>query len=289
MHKAMIAIVVALAMPSETYATTFADEVKVCPVGGEKFTFMAMMSNTTWGTLPDGMPLGTGPYPVPLAQCPTNGLVLFRDFDAAEIQKLSSIVHGDRYQSNRKTQTPYYLAYELATALGDEDSRPWLLLSATWEAKNANPISDIAQRYMNQFAALVASLPLVATDLSSIALKARAANTLRELERFQEADTLRASIVIDPTAGGKDDDAKQNRAGWQQFIHELAQPIARNDSQRAPIDMIGDRMAAERCIEPEGNNLPTPSAPLSSFEREYCARPNLRAPIAQLRKWRTER
>ena len=268
-------------------ASTFVEVTKTCPVGGGKFKFPEQMSSTSWGTLPDGMTLGTGPNPYRLPQCPKNGLVMYRDFDRATIARLAPIIASAEYQSARVTETPYYLAYWLATKLGDED-RAWLLLAAGWEAKNADPVSPRALRYADEFVTLVATMPVNDRAFESIALRARAANALRERGHFAAAEALRASIKIAPDAGGTAANAVDNRTGWTTFLASLAAPIAREDTSRAPIDMIGEREAAARCVEPE--EKPNPSrlaaAPLSAFEQSYCARPELAESIAQIRKWR---
>jgi hypothetical protein len=61
-------------------ASTYAEETVKCPVGGEKFKYMVLMSITQWGALPDGMPIGSGYFPTQPPQCPKNGLVMYRDF-----------------------------------------------------------------------------------------------------------------------------------------------------------------------------------------------------------------
>jgi len=85
-------------------ATTFAPVEQKCPVGGKSFTSMEMMSTTTWGSLPDGMPLGVGPNPPPLPQCPDNGLVIYKDFDKGTVAKLPAIVLAESYQSLRRVR-----------------------------------------------------------------------------------------------------------------------------------------------------------------------------------------
>ncbi len=266
-------------------ASTFVPVVMTCAVGGEKFKFLDQASSTSWGQLPDGMRLGTGPNPGMLPQCPTNGLVMYREFDKATVEKLAPILAGVDYQALRATETPYYLAYWLAKRLGD-DSQAWLLLAAGWEAKNVDPASPRARRYAEEFIALVAAMPIDDMSLDSIALRARAANALRERARFAEAEALRASIKVGADAGGTASVAADNRAGWRDFLAALAAPFARGDSARAPIDMIGDREAAYRCLEPMMKPEPgaSPRTPLTAFEASFCARSDIAAAVAKLKK-----
>ena len=288
MRRGWLLGAIALGMTAPVAASTFFPVTKTCPIGGKTFAFSELGSISRWGGLPDGMPIGSGSFPVALPVCPDNGLVMFRAFDKAAVATLKPIVASADYQAKRTTETEYYLAYLLATALGDKDA-PWLLLSATWEAKNADPRGALAQRYNAEFAAAAVAAvaaDAVSGDLESVALRARAVNALREIGRFEEAEALRGRIVIDPTAGGEGDEAAANRKGWGEYLASLAAPIARRDTARAPIDMVGPQGAAERCLGKElAMRWHRPEPPvLTPFEAEYCARPELAEPIAQLRK-----
>ncbi|RXR29160.1 hypothetical protein [Sphingobium fluviale] len=261
-------------------------EQRTCPIGGEKFEFMGLMSISTWGALPDGMPIGSGYFPTDLPQCPRNGLVMYRDFNADELKKLKVVIESREYRKLRDKGSPkHYLAFQLAKALGDEDA-PWLLLSATWQAKNENPKDARVNAYNEEFASLVQALPISATSFNSIALRARAANALREIGHFSEADNLRRSIVIAPDAGSGESDADENRKGWAEFLVLLAGPIARQDRSRSPIDMMSERSAAFRCLSEElaTTGMQGSSEPLSPFERDYCASPKLTDAIAEVRR-----
>lgn len=281
----LAAIATLIAVPS--VASTYFTVRKTCPVGGQKFKFQELGSISTWGSLPDGMPVGSGEFPIRLPQCPGNGLVMFRDFTRPEIAKLTPYVQGEVYRGLRAAgETPYYLAFHTARMLGDADAE-WLLLSATWEAKNAGPAAvSRAARYNAEFVDLVKARAARATDFESIAMRARAANALRELGRFDEAESLRAAIVIAPNAGDGTEDAAENREGWAKYLRNLAAPIARRDMSRVPIDMMTEDYAVYRCIEKEQaakHDLPEPPA-LTEFEVRYCARPELAQAIEQARK-----
>lgn len=281
----LAAIAVLIAVPA--VASTYFTVRKTCPVGGQKFKFQELGSISTWGALPDGMPVGSGEFPIRPPQCPGNGLVMFRDFTRTEIAKLIPHVQGDVYRGLRAAgETPYYLAFHTARMLGDADTE-WLLLSATWEAKNAGPGSVArAARYNAEFVDLVKARATNPADFESIAMRARAANALRELGRFDEAEALRAAIVIAPDAGGTSEDAPANREGWAKYLRDLAAPIARRDTTRVPIDMMTEDYAAYRCLEKEQaakHDLPEPPA-LTEFEVQYCARPELVQAIEQARK-----
>lgn len=270
-------------------ASSYTEEEVVCPVGGEKFTRMALMSISTWGALPDGMPLGSGRFPVELPQCPANGLVMYRDFTPQEVERLAPFVASEEYRSLRAAgETPRYLAYRTAQFLGDKDLH-WWLLEASWEAKNDDPDGDRARRYTEAFVASAGEVKADPESMGSIALHARRANGLRELGRFDEAEAVRVSIVIviASKAGGTDKQARENRKAWGEFIADLAGPIARREAGRTPVDMLGVREAAGLCLRKDvAAKFKEPAPPpLTAFEQDYCAGPKLADAIRQQRKW----
>lgn len=269
-------------------ASRFFTVTKTCPVGGERFAFAELASITTFSAFPDGMPIGSGTFPIAMPVCPDNGLVMYRAFDAATVKRLRPIIASAAYQSARRTETPYYLAYRIETELGGGDALPGLLLSATWEAKNGAAIEPRATRYNEEFVALVGAMPVDAASFASIAYRARAANALRELGKFAEAEALRRSIAIAPGAGGTDDEAVENRGAWAEYLAALAAPIARGDAGRAPIDLLERGEAASRCIAPEAPADPgaPPVPPLTAFETSYCAAPELAEYINEQREMR---
>ena len=280
--RALLLAIASLFLAAPVAASTYTEVEKTCPVGGEKFKFNELMSISTFGMMPDGMPIGSGYFPIELPQCPGNGLVMYEEFDAAKVAQLAHIITRPDYRAMLTAETRYYIAYRLAKELGETDSSSWLLLSATWEAKNAGN-AEQARRYNEEFVAHVATIAADTKSFESIAIRARAANALRELGRFDEAAAMRAAIVIAPDAGGSGGAA--NREGWSGFVAQLAAPIARHDATRAPIDMAGTREAAFRCIEKE--LAPERDvAPLSAFETGYCARPEIAAEVAKIRKTR---
>ncbi|MCW4461812.1 hypothetical protein OK349_08825 [Sphingomonas sp. BT-65] len=283
---ATLVAMLALAQEAPRFPPHYAGRATTCPVGGEKFDAPALMHYSTFGALPDGQPIGSIGFPILLAECPGNGLVIFDEFTPEQVAKLGPLVASDAYKALRGAESSYYRASWLADALGDKKQAAWLLLSATWEAKNTDPASERARRYNAAFAAAATAVPADAKDFQSIALRARAANALRELGQFDEAEALRAGIVVAPDAGGDGEDAPKNREGWSGYLKKLAGPIARKDPARLPIDMMADRDVTFRCLGQEyaaRHKQPAPP-PLTAFETEYCARPELAADLAEHRK-----
>lgn len=277
----VLACSLALLVATSGAATTYAPVTMKCPVGGEKFDHHDMMSDTTWGQLPDGTTLGAAQsYPVRLAQCPKNGLVLYREYKRPELASLSTLINSPEYAELRARELPYYRAYWLARKLGDPDV-VWLLLAATQEAKNEKNDVLVA-RYQQEFVDAVGALAFDGKAKASIALAARRANALREMGQFAEAATALRSIVIDEDAGGTASDAAENRDGWRAFISQLAVVAARGDRSRAPIDMIGEREAVWQCAAPLMARTKDSSLPLGDFERQFCARPAIAKVVAEI-------
>jgi hypothetical protein len=277
-----LAALLVLVQDKPAFPPHYGGQPTICPVGGEKFDAPALMHYSTFGAMPDGEPIGSVQFPTLLAECPGNGLVIFDAFAPEAVAKLGPLVASDAYKALRRTETSYYRAWWLADALGKKEQAAWLLLSASWQAKQADPAGEQARRYNAAFVAAARALPSASTDFTSIALRARAANALRELGDFTQAETLRASITIYPAAGGAE--GANNRAGWTGYLQALAGPIARRDDSRNPIDLRG-KQGAYRCIEADlaskrGDAAP---APLSAFEAEYCRGPALADEVKRLR------
>lgn len=268
--------------------STIAPPTKMtCPVGGRTFTHSSYGSYSTWGSLPDGQPVGSAPFPIGMPECPDNGLVLYDEFDAATVRRLTPLVTGAEYQRLRARNTQRYRAQWLQTRLGAAESDTvWTLLGATWEAKNAGN-AQLAARYNEEFVRRTLAIPDDPASLAPLALKARAVNALRELGRFDEAEALRVSLKIAPTMNAADPEGAADRQGWSGYLAGLAPVIARHDVTRAPIDLIGDREARFRCIEPERPDFA--GRPLTPFERSYCERAEIRNGMAELRRaWGVE-
>lgn len=241
-----------------------------CPVGGKKFTYISTASMSQWGSRPDGKPYGSWTFPMPLPECPDNGLVMYRDFTRDEVRKLKTLLAGGAYGQLRGVDTPYYRAYWLMNELGDAaENRAWVLQQAIWESDQ-----DLArkQRYQAELVARVHDLAKPDAgqdDLGWIILQFRAANALRELGHFDEATSLLDSVPTgsldvpvpeEKVSGttksglgkfvenGDEIRAARNRRGWMTYPAQLRVVIARHDSSSEPIDMIPLRVAMNSCL-----------------------------------------
>lgn len=274
------AVLAALLLAGAGHASTIASPTRMtCPVGGKAFSHRGYASYSTWGALPDGQPVGSAPFPIEIPECPDNGLVVYDEFDAATVRRLTPLVLGADYQRLRAGDTQRFRMQWLQARLGAAESdTAWTLLSATWEAKNAGD-AVLAARYNDEFVRRARALQDDPASLATLALKARAVNALRELGRFDDAEALRVSLKVAPmmNAGGAAD-----RKDWSEYLASLAPAIARRDSARAPIDLIGDREARFRCLAPERPEFTGP--PLTDFERTHCARAEVQQGMGELRR-----
>jgi hypothetical protein len=156
-----------------------------CPIGGGSFTFTAVAPPLVTGERPDGRPYGNVSFPLKLPECPDNGLVFYKDYDAAEVAKLEGLVSSEAFQALRKEDTQYYRAYWLMREMGEPPERYlWALLQASWEAEGR---PELRKRYLAELAESSAKVPPRPKDLGWIGMEGRAINALRELGRFDEA------------------------------------------------------------------------------------------------------
>jgi hypothetical protein len=236
-----------------------------CPIGAEKFTFQTVESIVSWGERPDGKPYGA--FPLDLPECPRNGLVLYKDYEPAEVARLEPLIASDEYKALRKEHVPFYRAYWLMGRM-DVPPAPRLiaLQRAIWSA-DAKP--ELRARYLAEFAEQTAALPDKPEDVNWIGMEGRAVNALRELGRFDEAEArlaklpLSALAVAEPKASDRSAAATQARVrrNWHEYLGGLKTVIARRDSSMEPFDMLPKREWTARCIAAKG---------LSETQQAWC-------------------
>lgn len=265
-------------------------EQMTCPIGGERFEALVTGHYSTRGARPDGRPRSYWYMPLPLPECPSNGLVIFGDFTPEQIAALTPLIASPDYRRLVAEESSYYRAQWLATRIGlPEREALWLLLSATWQVKSGNgpigqpmPSPTKSRLYQQEFVARVRALPVDARDPTYIGLYARAANAERELGDYRNAAAmltrLRAWLANpDPSRWEDEDSAPRD---WARFAASLARVVARRDASVDPLDMMDDIDAAWLCVDPE--------LPRTAFNRVFCARPRLRGEIEQARQARGE-
>lgn len=264
---------VLLACSVTTRATTYAPVKITCPIGGEKFDSLAMMSNTTFGQRPDGRPYSPTPIP-PIDECPGNGFVIFDDqLTKADKVALAPIVASPEYQALRASETPHYRAWWLMSRISrDPYALASSLIVASWGSDG-----DAARKSRYQSAFVDAAMALNRDDAHAgdwFWLRLRAANALRELGRFDAAAALIESLD-QPALLPTDTD---QRAGAAELIAGLRALVADRNTSAEPANLIPPRMAIERCKEPS----------LSPAETSACSGDAVRAEREEMEKWRRE-
>lgn len=251
-------------------AATPVTETMTCPIGGTSFTFATTASLTTLGERPDGKPYGSFVFPSPLPECPENGLVLYKDYDAEEVARLEPLVASEAYQALRAGDAQYYRAYWLMREMGLGPERYlWALLQASWEA-DGKPA--LRARYQAELAEQSAKVEPRPADLGWIGMEGRAINALRELGRFDEALARLDKVPLlglDIELPVEGDDARVSaearaRRGWRTFFTGLRAAIERRDANPEPFDMIPRRLALGRCIDQADG--------LDEHQRAFCSR-----------------
>src|SRR5262245_42254341 len=126
------------AAPAAATALTFIEREVACPVGGETFKAHLPASETQFRQQLDLKQTGEIASPWPLARCPGNGFVIYKEsFSGEEIARIAAYVASAEYQAMRATETNYFLAAALRSRFGDPPATiAMTLLQATWEAQS---------------------------------------------------------------------------------------------------------------------------------------------------------
>lgn len=266
MRKLVLApALAALLLPAVAAQTKPVRQAMTCPIGGERFEFTTVDAIVSWGERPDGKPYGS--FPLGLPECPGNGLVFYKDYEAAEVAKLEPLIASDSYQALRKTDVASYRAYWLMGEMGvPVGLRLQALQRAIWAA-DGKP--EVRARYLAEFAEHTAKLPAKPEDVNWIGMEGRAVNALRELGRFDEASALLAKLplsalaVAEPKADDRSPAARQARArrNWHGYLEGLKTVIARGDASLEPFEMLPKREWTGRCLDGTG---------LSEAQQAYC-------------------
>jgi hypothetical protein len=219
-----------------------------CPIGGGRFDFTTTGSYSTWGARPDGKPFGSWHFPLDLPECPANGLVVYREFSEAELERLRPLVASPEYQALRQSgDTPYYRAYWLMRRMdAPAPDTLWTLVQASWQAE---PDPALRRRYLEE---LVAEAPRLGEpdNVTVLAVRSRVINALRELGRFEEAEAMLRATPVESVA--PDSATVRSTADWRGHYRTLAGLIERRDSSIEPIAMIPWREGRRRCEQPDG-------------------------------------
>ena len=219
-------LVLAVMMVAPASATTVFPEQFTCPIGGEVFEDYVIGSFSSFGQRPDGRAYGTLPV-YPLVECPGNGFLLFeKEFTAEEAALLTPAVGSAEYQAMRQSETSYYRAWWLMRALGrPPEALASALLAASWESDDDAPRKA---RYQRAFVEAADQISPTAEDWFYYNL--RAANALRELARFEDAEhRLRVLEASDAWPADPDE-----RGGARFLFDGLRLLVAESNSHAEP-------------------------------------------------------
>ncbi|HEX8512988.1 MAG TPA: hypothetical protein VF688_07760, partial [Allosphingosinicella sp.] len=254
------AALAALASPvAAAPAAPVAARAMTCPIGGGSFQFLPVAPPVVAGERPDGRPVGGIKFPLALPECPENGLVLYKEYDPAEVAKLEPLVTSETYRAMIKDGTQYYRAYWLMREMGLPPERYlWALLQASWEAEGR---PELRKRYLEELVEASAKVPARPGDLGWIGMEGRAINALRELGRFDEAlarlDKVPLAGLDAPAPSGAAATPQalaqaRSRRGWRTFFTAIRPVIERRDSSIEPLDLLPRSFAAGRCLDQAG-------------------------------------
>lgn len=242
-----------------------------CPVGGQRFTATTTLTYSVLGRRPDGKPYSEVSFPRPLPVCPENGLVMFSTFTTEESEQLAKWIATPTYQAMRTTESPFYRAYWLATKIGRPTADAIeLLLPAIWSAKDEDRDTSRrphARRYQKVLVDAVAAAPADVSLDDRVWLQDQAANALREMGDFADAERMRARA--------EQALPRITRPALADYTRKLKDAIARRDDGDEPLDMIPDVEAALICEERH---------PKGRFSRDFCAKPEIAGIYATKRR-----
>ncbi|MBA4007381.1 MAG: hypothetical protein C0486_01195 [Erythrobacter sp.] len=264
----------ALAAPAQAGFPVESEET--CPVGGEKFTYTTTGSYTIFGQRPDGKPYGSWMFPLAIPECPSNALVVYREFKPEEIPALTALVASPEYQALR-SETQYFRASWLAARMEPSDPQRavFLLLQATWEVDWA---PETKTRYQRAFAEAAEKIAPDAGDLDTLFLRFRLANARRELGEFDAARAALDSLplaALDVTVPTDETVPYEQRrdAESRRFLHSqiamMRKAITAGDTSSEPVDLMDPDFLAGRCADLIEED---PSAPLP----DHCNDPAIR-------------
>ncbi len=264
---------------ADAFATIIRAQDFTCPVGGEKFRAAAYLTFFSYGGRPDGRSLGTMRGYVAPPECPGNRLIMYRDFSAAELERLPAILASDEYRRLVAQETEFYRIAWLEHTLAPQSADyVWHLLRATWYV-DRDPVKKA--RYRERFLAVAEPMPAKAADVQSMFLRLRVLNVYRETGQFDRALKELKALPIAEVAQGlpseEDEaarlsDADQERWGFVQEVRQMERLVLRKETSVNPIDVLPDWMAEEECYFRE---------PKTVFETEFCSTPKMKARLQE--------
>jgi uncharacterized protein (DUF2225 family) len=172
-----------------------------------------VLSGTQFGENLDLKPIGTIASPWPIAKCPSNGFVIFKDdFTKEELRRLEVFVQTPEYQKLQKVESNYFLAAMLMKQIDTAElSIAFALLKSTWEADNDEQYRRYAGVALESFKALL-SHPAKSIESKDLLTCLHLSGELeRRLGNFENAKTIFLSVLANPRAKGTDMESLANQ------------------------------------------------------------------------------
>jgi hypothetical protein len=175
---------------------------KTCPIGGEQFKTRQALSASVFGSYLDLKPWGAIAAPWPMAKCPGNGFVLYKnDFNGQEIARLKPLVASPQYQKMQAVETNYFLAAYLMQAMKEPPQVvAGTLLRATWEVEEDERYPRYAAQALKSYEELISAEQSGVLGPDYVAHQHLAGEFERRLGRFAEAEKRLTPLLDLPIA-----------------------------------------------------------------------------------------
>ncbi|MBA4751039.1 MAG: hypothetical protein H2055_02255 [Sphingopyxis sp.] len=190
---------------------------------------------------------------MPMAVCPENGLVIYKEFSEDEIARLEPLLRNPAYQALSGDVPRYRAAWLLRNLDRDKVfSYVWLLNQASWEA-DRDPV--LKARYKREFAEAVADLPQQPENGMWLSMQVHAVNAWRELGDLGRAQATLAALplaslkteISAAEATERDHQVARANRSLIAFANSISETIKRGDISPEPLPLIPLRFAAEKC------------------------------------------
>ncbi len=138
MKVLILSCLVFLCATAVAHASTFREVEVTCPLCETKFKTHLQMSGTRFAQRLDLKPVGPISAPWPLAICPKDSFVIYKEeFTPSEKDRLKTFVNSRAYQDLVKDYPPYFRLARIYEFLGEDDfALGYTYVQASWEAEN---------------------------------------------------------------------------------------------------------------------------------------------------------
>lgn len=259
-----LAIIVVGVFKVPALATSYIPPDYKCPLGGQVFqgSFGAEIRRKVLQE--EGDLLVDPRVALPIEQCPNGFLISQANFSADELEHRARLIADPEFHNLRDRPT-YEQLWWLRMSEGAsplELARLRYLAARELGPRDPMRLAELSAHYFKA----VAALPLDAKQKTAWAREnLRAANLMRELSLFVEAETLLA-VIESPELGLSGDKVVSELKILKQLTRE-------KNSAWLPITLVSPQSASRECI--------SPSRTLSLSERERCETPEVRAAMRE--------